>query len=388
MIPSDVASRLQVNADAALRQVAPIQEIADKLSGLVAGQKVMAEIQSMLPNGTYRAMINQRNVTLALPFSAKTGDSLELLVTESDGKLALAVATRPETSGGKTVAGATSTTLSRTGQLISDLFSGSRDTKGSAVTLNGNQPLSSTPPTAAKDLLPLLKQALSQSGLFYEAHQAEWVAGRMTTSALLLEPQGKLSSPATLIAPNTDQPATLTHAQTPPVAAELSSAAVNLRAAAETPLAQNAVAESSKPVSAQQNASIIPQPVQPLVQQQLEALASQSFSWQGQIWPGQEMFWEIHEEAERRGQPEGDETASQWSTRLRMVLPNLGEIDAQIRLQNNQLTLSMSAANAKTREQMHAASLALRAQLAEAGLSLASMGIESLAVNAVDGQAS
>ena len=91
MIPADVASRLQVSADAALRPVAPAQEIADKLSGLVAGQKVMAEIQAMLPNGTYRAMINQRNITLALPFAAKSGDSLELQVTESDGKLALAV---------------------------------------------------------------------------------------------------------------------------------------------------------------------------------------------------------------------------------------------------------------------------------------------------------
>ena len=37
MIPSDVASRLQVSADAAARPVAQTQEIADKLSGLVAG---------------------------------------------------------------------------------------------------------------------------------------------------------------------------------------------------------------------------------------------------------------------------------------------------------------------------------------------------------------
>ena len=91
MIPADVASRLQVSADAAQRPVAPAQEIADKLPGLVAGQKVMAQIQSLLPNGTYRAMINQRSITLALPFSAKSGDSLELLVTDSNGKLALAV---------------------------------------------------------------------------------------------------------------------------------------------------------------------------------------------------------------------------------------------------------------------------------------------------------
>ena len=101
MIPADVASRLQVSADATLRPVAPAQEISDKLSGLVAGQKVMAEIQALLPNGTYRALINQRNLTLALPFSAKSGDSLELLVTESDGKLALAVVTQPGTEASK-----------------------------------------------------------------------------------------------------------------------------------------------------------------------------------------------------------------------------------------------------------------------------------------------
>ena len=133
MIPSDVASRLQVSADTSLRPVAPAQEISDKLSGLVAGQKVMAEIQSMLPNGTYRAIINQRNVTLALPFSAKSGDALELQVTESDGKLALAVLARPDGEGSKPATDSTSATLSRTGQLISNLFSGARDAKGNAA---------------------------------------------------------------------------------------------------------------------------------------------------------------------------------------------------------------------------------------------------------------
>ena len=130
MIPADVAGRLQVSADAALRPVAQTQEIADKLSGLVAGQKVMAEIQAMLPNGTYRAMINQRSITLALPFSAKSGDSLELQVTENDGKLALAVLSRPD--GAKVGKESVSATLSRTGQLISNLFSGANRAKRSS----------------------------------------------------------------------------------------------------------------------------------------------------------------------------------------------------------------------------------------------------------------
>ena len=42
----------------------------------------------------------------------------------------------------------------------------------------------------------MLKQAITQSGMFYEAHQAEWVEGRLAKATLLQEPQGKLSSPA------------------------------------------------------------------------------------------------------------------------------------------------------------------------------------------------
>ena len=417
MIPADVASRLQVSADTALRPVAPAQEIADRLSGLVAGQKVMAEIQAMLPNGTYRALINQRNITLALPFSAKSGDSLELQVTESDGKLALAVVANPETSG-KQATATTSATLSRTGQLISDLFAGARDAGGSpaAATLNANAPLSATP-VSAQDLLPQLKQAITQSGMFYESHQAEWVEGRFAKAALLQEPQGKLSSPATLAAqaqidampqgiganpqqtvaqPDTTQPAP-PHAAS--VTADETAAQVMPKAqtnAAETtaalrpggdaaPAGEAAKAATPSPTqSAAPSQQLVAPQAQALVQQQLEALATQNFSWQGQIWPGQEMRWEIEEDGGRRPTAGGDETASRWSTQLHLTLPNLGSVDAKIRLQGDEITLQMTAGSEETRALMRAAGIALRSQLSEAGITLTSMGVTA-AEN--DGQA-
>ena len=306
MIPADVASRLQVSADAALRPVAPAQEIADKLSGLVAGQKVMAEIQALLPNGTYRALINQRNVTLALPFSAKSGDALELQVTESNGKLALAVVTRPEGEGGKTAA-TTSSTLSQTGQLISTLFSGAREAKGgaTALPLNGNQPLAGAPPNNAQDLLPLLKQAITQSGMFYEAHQAEWVEGRFAKAALLLEPQGKLSSPLAFSAAGADEQASAALLKSP-VPASSSEPVTTPRLAADMTQTPGSSVDGSKTGAAQSPGQAPGQLVAPqtqaLVQQQLESLATQNFSWQGQVWPGQEMRWEIDEDAARRAQ--------------------------------------------------------------------------------------
>ena len=98
------------------------------------------------------------------------------------------------------------------------------------------------------------------------------------------------------------------------------------------------------------------------------------------------MRWEIDEDAARRAQ-EDDETAAKWSTRLHLTLPNLGEINAQIRLQGNQITLAMSAGNEETRTLMRASSVALRSQLNEAGLTLTSMGVDALSESTVDGQA-
>lgn len=375
MIPADVAGRLQVSADAALRPVAQTQEIADKLSGLVAGQKVMAEIQAMLPNGTYRAMINQRSITLALPFSAKSGDSLELQVTENDGKLALAVLSRQDGSAGKAGAESVPTTLSRTGQLISSLFAGTNRAQGRdahAVPLNGNQPIASAPPNTAQDLLPLLKQAITQSGMFYESHQAEWVEGRLPKAALLQEPQGKLSSPAAFASALAEEQGV---SQNQP-RASTGEPAVAARITADLAQSSNTSAEGSKAAIAQSQTSgqVVAPQTQPLVQQQLEALATQNFSWQGQVWPGQEMRWAIDEDATRSEQ-DGEDSAPRWSTRLHLTLPNLGEVDARIRLEGNSIAISMTADSAGTRTLMRVSSSALRSQLDEAGLTLASMGV-------------
>ena len=397
MIPADVASRIQVSADASLRPVAPTQEIADKLSGLVAGQKVMAEIQAALPNGTYRAIINQRNVTLALPFSAKSGDSLELLVTESNGKLALAVVSGQAGENDKPGVASTTSTLSRTGQLISDLFSGVRDAKDgpASLPLNGNRPIANAPPSSAQELIPLLKQAITQSGMFYESHQAEWFEGRYTQAALLQEPQGKLSLPTAFAAANTDdrKNAVQTNAQATaenPASKTGSAPGESVPASrlnTEAALAQNTGLDTAKTGATQtQSQQIVAPQTQHLVQQQLEALATQNFSWQGQVWPGQEMHWEIDEDATKRPQSD-NEQATQWSTRLRMTLPNLGEIDAQIRLNGNQMTLMMSAGDAAVRDLMRASSLTLRNQLDEAGLTLASMGVAAGAEEQTNGQA-
>ena len=373
MIPADVASRLQLAADVALRPVAPAQEISDKLSGLTSGQRVLAEIQTLLPNGTYRAIINQRDVTLALPFAAKSGDSLELEVVDSDGKLTLAVISKPSSEAARLPAESVPTTLSRTGQLISNLLGNSGEGKSAqtATSLNGNLPIAGAPPASAQDLLPLLKQAITQSGMFYESHQAEWVDGRLDKNALLQEPQGKLT-PANLTLSN----------------GHLAEQNITSRTGSEAPQTLATLTESGSNKSTGNTSpagQLVSPDALPLVRQQLDALATQNFSWQGQVWPGQEMRWEIEEEAARRDSG-GEEAPANWQTRLSLTLPKLGGVDAQIRLQGSQISLVLSAGSAETQELLRTSTDALRKQLDEAGLSLASLGFGAAINKAVDGQ--
>ncbi|MDR0379913.1 MAG: flagellar hook-length control protein FliK [Candidatus Accumulibacter sp.] len=395
IIPPDVASRLQASSEVTLRPVAPVQEITDKLSDFTAGQRLMAEIQAMLPNGTYRAMINQRNITLALPFSAKSGDALELEVTESDGKLALAVVTH---RGGEAEKESVSTTLSRTGQLIGQLLSeageGEKDGKknGKALPLNGNRPLTEAPPGKGQDILPRLKEAITQSGMFYESHQAEWTEGRFSRTELLREPQGRLSTTTTAMPDadggetgpaNTAASRTAASAGTPAEQSALST--TTQRAAAEagsrTVVLADASAEqgarAGQKVAAEANSpagqTVAPQ-VQGIVQHQLEALANQTFVWQGQIWPGQEMRWEIEEDGKNHQEGE-DEAAANWRTRLDLSFPLLGGIGARLQLQDRQVSLMLEVDNDVALGLMRADAETLRQRLEDAGLALASLGI-------------
>ncbi|SDI04137.1 flagellar hook-length control protein FliK [Propionivibrio dicarboxylicus] len=374
MIPADVVSQLQNSVSATRGASSHTNDIGDKLAGLVAGQKVVAEIQAILPNGVYRAVIAQRSVTLALPFSAKAGDSLELEVTETDGKLALAVLSRPD--GDKAATTSASATLSQTAQLISSLYSDARKPtdKEAMLTLNSNLPILNAAPENGGEIAPLLKQALQQSGMFYESHQAEWVEGRLDKADLLREPQGKLT-PATV--PTTDNQASMLPAGSVNVAGQ----PANSPATDST--GSNAVrSETSTP--AQSPAQTIAPQLQSLVQQQLEALATQHFVWQGQIWPGQNMQWEIDEDASHAQTDEPGGMA--WATRLRLRLPSLGEVEAQLQLRGNRITVSLRTGDADTEQLLRANGNLLTQQLDAAGLALTSFGVSASAEEDAHGE--
>lgn len=319
MIPNDLAVRLRLLTESAVNPVSAVHEIPAELPELPVGQRFTARVESALPDGTFRALVAGRSLTLALPQTARPGDTLELVVAARTPRLIVAEAVE-----GAPARPSPPPVLSRAGQIISTLLAGGERAPQPA-TVSRAAPLLPEPPLQAARLAPALQQAIVESGLFYEAHQAQWIAGRYPAAALAREPQARLAR-----APRSD---TAT-----PVAPGNAPAAVE-SVPAETSAAPRAT-------GAAQGAAALPAELQHLVQQQLDAAATQHIVWRGDVWPGQSLHWEIEADEKRDGDPDGTEAVA-WTTALKLTLPHLGEINAVLRLSPTKVSLAMTAPGAR-----------------------------------------
>jgi len=198
LIPPDLGVQLRAQNEALLNPVSPVRPIPADLPELQIGQSFTARIQEVLPENTYKAMVAGKSLTLQLPEGAKPGDLMELVVIDRTAKVVIAqLAPKALVEGAQEAY--PFTRLSNAGQMIGKLLVPEGETPTPAP-LNRGEPLLSRPPATAQDLLPALKSAVTQSGLFYESHQAQWVTGKLPLANLLHEPQGRLSAPDLLIA--------------------------------------------------------------------------------------------------------------------------------------------------------------------------------------------
>lgn len=340
MIPSDLAARLRLLAESTIHPVAPVRGIPADLPELQLGQRFVARIESVLPDGTFRALVAGRSLTLALPQPARPGDSLDLVVTARAPSLILA-------ESAQEAAGRSPATLSQTGRFLGALLAGDESSPRPAH-IGRATPLLPAPQPQPDLLAPALRQAIVESGLFYESHQAQWIAGRYAAEALAREPQARYAGR--------------------PQAAGL--AAAPQAAAAETPVLEappNAPAAAGRGAAAGMPA--MPPELQALVVQQLDAAATQHLVWRAELWPGQGLHWEIAAQ-ERHDQAPDEAPAGQWTTRLNLTLPHLGEVDATLTLAQGKVSLAMTASTESAG--------ALRRGLAELAAAFADAGLPPL----------
>lgn len=278
-------------------------------------------------------------MTFSLPQGASPGETLKLVVVQQTPQAIIArpLETTPQPR------------LSNTGQIISQLASGQLG-KTEAAPLNANRPILPGPSTNAAQIAPALARALSESGVFYEAHQAQWISGRLPLEQLLREPQAKLS-------PQPDSPApknTAEGAQTPPLAKETAQMSLTAKPGTKPDLSQ---AQANNPQQGTQDTKqdsltqLVPRPIAPLVMQQLDSLISQQLGWQGILWPGQTLHWTI-DVPEREASGTEAEAPEDWKTTLKVSMPQLGDVQASLHLNAAGLTLRIDASRAETVERL------------------------------------
>lgn len=252
----------------------------------------------------------------------------------------------PDFSAGQRFPASTGASLSATGRFLGALAQDAARLTA-APPLTSTEPLLSAPPADSRQLPALLREALSRSGLFYESHQAQWVAGRRTLGQLLQEPQGGLSTGASS--------QIIRVIEKPPR---------NVNSEPEA-AAAGAVRNADSPVHAQ---------TLTLVQQQLSVLETGQLSWRGEIWPGQWMEWDI---AEHRSAASEIDAPSRWQTRLHVTLPKLGEVTAILGIDSHGVHIVLGAAAAETAALLQGSQQPLAAAMAVAGLSAVAVEVRN-----------
>jgi len=224
--------------------------------------------------------------------------------------LAGAQAMAPLPEGG---ADSATASLSRMGKLLGEVIAAAQTSETPATAVPGRVPLLAAPGQDSATIAGALRDGLDKSGLFYESHVAEWAQGERSLGALAAEPQARDKAPL------------------------------------------------SDPATAQ------------LINLQLNAQEHGRIAWQGQLWPGQDLHWEV----ERDGGTDGEIDGGTWQSRLRLRFGALGEVNAHLMLSGSQLHIRLDAASETAGERLQAGGQRLAAALAAAGTPLSTLAIHA-----------
>ena len=290
------------------------------LPQLDPGEILSARVDAKLPDGSYKVLVAGQELRMSLPTFVAAGDTLELAFVTREPSPTFQLQSIAQQGS------AEAPTLSMAGRLVAAaMLQAGEAPMPTTAAVSG--PLLSTAPADGSRLSGQLAQTLSTSGLFYESHQAQWLAGTRDLPQIMQEPQARMVRPAL----------------------------------ADTQTAMQAIAPQALP----------------LVQMQLATLDTSVVMMQLEIWPKQWMQWTVEErpsEAEANAQAEGAPQAD-WNTRLRLVLPRLGELNAMLSFGAGGIMIRVEADKAASAELLQENGASLQEALTAAGLPSARIAI-------------
>ncbi|TCS39190.1 flagellar hook-length control protein FliK [Paucimonas lemoignei] len=336
------------------------QESYHRLNQIALGQQVPAKVLERLPDGTFLVRVADASARMSLPVGAKVGDDLSMTLVERQPRPTFLLG-----GGAASLAGDAPATLSQAARLIDSLLQAAQR-NGAATAAIGRTPLLPSSAMDAGQLAASLQDAADGSGIFYESHLAQWAAGNRSLASVLREPQAAQNGTAK--ADGATDAALLRHlaGQWIGNGRSLSELASELHARAGNVLQPG-----------MENGALNSQAAQ-LIHAQLNSLETQRFVWQGELWPGQKLEWEV--ERDEHGAQQGkQEPQENWQSAVRLELPALGEVSATIHLKGNKVSILVRAGTADS-------AALLRAHGPELALALEAAGspLEALIVNQDD----
>jgi hypothetical protein len=355
-------------------------ELTQRLNLIEIGQTLPAQIQSQLADGSYLVQIANTVVQMQLPQGTPVGSTYTATLIGNNPRptflLQDAVPTAAQQSS--------ETSLSSTAHLITTLL---QMPENAATPLTAATPVVPQPTMSPNELAAALKTSLAQSGLFYEAHLSQWIQGQRTLASIQQEPQA--SQTQQLVAqsnmPASNSANTQQSTQNPSYALATGStsnsqpalANLSTSTSANTPINTSANASANASANDIQNSNTNPVLTQ-LVQHQLQTLENGQILWQGQVWPGQTMQWQIENDQSPSPQSSAQESAG-WKSQMLLDMPALGQMNIQIGIVGKQVRIAIHTDSSQTCATLSSQQTTLLTQLTTVGLKLDHLQIQQTA---------
>jgi hypothetical protein len=264
--------------------------------------------------------------------------------------------------------------LSELGKTLSPLLSNSDQTQRASTVVSLTPLIDGT--FDATRLAASLARALSLSGFFYESHLVEWIEGRRTLTDLRQEPQAAVPRHALRLLADThagttksgvtDGWANLIHGLA--VVTGLSSEPA-ASVGADRAAGLGTEAHDAPPPSSTQARSV---DLAQFVRLQLQTLDTQTIAWRGELLPGDPAEVTVRRDADA----EGNELDALWHARLRLALPNLGEVEVALALRSSMLKLEVRASE-QGQESLQQGAASFRAAVEAHGVTIGDLRFES-----------
>ena len=330
----DTSTNSNASIEASLATKTPTSIPITSLSSsqLSVGQTFKGQLLSQLQDGSFTFNIGNTTVRLNLPETNNVGDTLSLRVVATDPRPSFIVeqdipttlvantsssnfaTSNTEVSSTKStnnlptnntppltlptiVTSSSTTSISNATKLIDIILRQYGDTDN-PNSISSKLPLlsNSLELTDTSKAANTFEKQIGQSGIFYESHVVDWSEGTKTKNDLASEPQFRL------------------------------------------PELNDHFFETN-------DLNLLPnKEITQIIQQQLHTLENESVRWQGELFPGQKIEWEIRKEKQhQKSSNSGAENEAHWQSLVNFELPELGKISANLNINSNHLKITIQS---------------------------------------------